>query len=370
MNRPILVKCYLKSNLGDDLFLATLVKRYPEQKFEVFVDPQYATKYSGIHNVRVIKKGILFRVLNRLCKLITSGGIYSLIKTRYSAVVEIGGSIFPERERNPKVDPEREYLANHLSHYFVIGSNFGPYKTDEFLKEYRNFFKKIEGAVFRDKKTYDLFSDLSNVKYAPDVVFTLPLSENKVDSSSDKDKYVVISLIDLSINDVSRQSGLRSMAQQYENYVTKVALELLSQNYTIKFLPFSTAQNDLLVSKRIRERILGVDSKANVSIIDSSNDQYKLETIKNSTLLISTRYHSMILGWLFNVPQLVLVYGDKTKQVINDLYTDQYKLTLDVLNEKTSFDASRMNTVPNIMKIKEQAELQFFYLDSFLGVNQ
>ncbi|WEE36923.1 polysaccharide pyruvyl transferase family protein [Lactiplantibacillus paraplantarum] len=370
MNKPILVKCYLKSNLGDDLFLATLVKRYPEQKFEIFVDPQYTAKYSGIHNVHVIKKGILFRVLNRLCKLITNGGIYSLIQTRYSAVVEIGGSIFSERDRKPKVDPEREYLADHFSHYFVIGSNFGPYKSDEFLEEYRKFFKKIEGTVFRDQKTYSLFSDLSNVKYAPDVVFTLPFSENKVDSNSNKDKYAVMSLIDLSINDVSRQSGLAKMAHQYEEYVTKVALELLSQNYTIKFIPFSTAQNDLLVSKRICDRILGANPKANVEIIDSNNDHYKLETIRNSTLLVSTRYHSMILGWLFNVPQLVLVYGDKTKQVINDLYTEQYKMTLNVLNEKASFDSSRMNTVPNIMEIKKQAELQFFYLDRFLSVNQ
>ena len=53
--KKIFVMAYLRNNLGDDLFVSELVKRYKDVEFFIdVVDPMYAKAFKENKNVRVM----------------------------------------------------------------------------------------------------------------------------------------------------------------------------------------------------------------------------------------------------------------------------------------------------------------------------
>ena len=343
MHKKILVKGYFKRNLGDDLFLKVLTERYPERQFEVIVDAENAGYYSTFNNLHVIKRNFIFKALNKLLSLFSIGGIYSVLLYRYFAVIEIGGSIFPQPMKEPFIEKERMFLSNRIDHYFVIGSNFGPYSSKKFLDEYKNFFREIDGTVFRDKKSFSLFKKLDNVRYSPDVVLGMGNYNLKVNNTT-QTRYAVISAIDLGFKDISRNTAITNKKVDYEKKLLNVILDLIDHGYEILFVPFSKTQNDLGVSAELKERIERLRPTSKISILKEDNIEKKVTVIKNSSLIISTRYHAMILGWLYNINQLVFIYSSKTRNVINDLFPEQYCYDLEN-NSSLKFEINKMNTI-------------------------
>ena len=365
--QPILVTGYFKRNLGDDLFLKVLSERYSFNNFEVIIDKKNAKYYRQISNVRFIKKGLLCKVVNKLLKLVSPAGIYSLLKYRYLKVIEIGGSVFTQRKGQRGVDFMRNYLAINSENYFVIGSNFGPFETQEFMQAHRKFFQQITGTVFRDKKTVSLFQGVENVRYAPDVVFNLQTEQIK--TVPEKVPYAVITPIDLDFKDVSRDPKLAERKDFYLDSIIKVATQLVDDGFSLKFMVFGEEQNDRGISEVLLNKLAQMRPCANLEIIETENIQKKLEILKNSSRLISTRYHSMILGWLFQVPQLVYIYSDKMLHVIDDLYPTQSYCDIRAESLKNVDNGlfCKMGDV-QLASIIKRAALQFSYLDKFLEV--
>lgn len=66
--------------------------------------------------------------------------------------IEIGGSIFMEdsKEERNKVSLKNriELLKKCKNKYFILGANFGPYKSKEYLEKYFNFFLNVLIFVF------------------------------------------------------------------------------------------------------------------------------------------------------------------------------------------------------------------------------
>lgn len=363
MNKNILVKGYFKGNLGDDLFLKTLTERFPSENFEIIIDPKFKKNYVYFKNLKVINKNLIYKLINKAMKLFSKGGIYALILPKYKAIVEIGGSIFPERKDFSDVTPERRYLSEHIKHYFVLGSNFGPYRTEHFRKKYESFFYRIEGTVFRDRKSFTLFNNLDNTRYAPDIV--LSLDREKVIS----EPYVGISVIDLNYDDISRGKSLKNYQGKYELAIIQSVLDFIDQGFKIKFIPFSESQNDKKISKKLKREILQKRFDADIEIVDDNDLNKKIEIIKGCSYLLSTRYHAMILGWVFGIKQHVFIYSDKTKNVIKDIFPAQYATDIDS-NEPYKLSVDKMNTIEEYDKIHREAEQQFYYLDRFLRNNR
>lgn len=361
MGNRILVKGYFKGNLGDDLFLKVLTNRYPNETFEILVDPTAASYYVNLKNLKIVKKNTLFKIISKLTSFFSEGGIYTVLLKRYKAVVEIGGSIFPEKNRAGSVNSERLYLSKHMKHYFVIGSNFGPYETQEFVDSYRQFFNNIEGVVFRDTISQKLFESLNNVKCAPDVVLGLKDDSNE----RVKNPYVAVSVIDLLYTDISRNRLLKEHADYYEDIVIETLTQLIDRGLDVKFVPFSKIQNDTQISDKLKQKLLALRKNANIEVLEECDTETILKVIKDSSYLLSTRYHAMILGWVYGIKQQVLSYSDKTQNVINDLFPQQYHYIIGSENEY-SFDIKKMNTVHHIEALKDKSEEQFYYLDRYL----
>ena len=65
----------------------------------------------------------------------------------------------------------------------------------------------------------------------------------------------------------------------------------------------------------------------------------------------------MILGWLFQKPQLVVTYSDKTKNVIDDCFPEQYAVPTKMLAQidATNLKGS-MNTIDSVRLAAIQAD--------------
>ena len=130
---------------------------------------------------------------------------------------------------------------------FIIGANFGPYKTEEFLKLSTDYFKSCADVCFRDSQSYTLFSQLKNIRTAPDIVFDIKtyykdLPKNVdfiIDSDLNSKKYAVISLI--SFNKRAKKPDIQ---KNYISGINKIAKFLISKGLKIVFFSFCQAEGD------------------------------------------------------------------------------------------------------------------------------
>lgn len=357
--KKILVKGYFKGNLGDDLFVKILADRYPEARFEMFAEKQYSAQFADFNNVNIIILNLFSRFIRKILIL----GPAFLFRGRYAATVEIGGSIFQQQTLDEPVDRTRVIQARKRP-YFVIGSNFGPVLNEKFVHKYRSFFSDISGAVFRDKVSYNRFSELSNVSLAPDTVFNLGKQVN----ASKKEKMIVIAPISLDFKARADVSQLQYYRNAYEDKLAGFVRQCVSDGYKVEFVSFSDYEQDCLAIARIVKK-LDEPTMESVGITAGNEINLKIDVLKKAKYMVGTRFHSMILGWIFGVKQLVLSYSNKITSVISDDFPDQYSANIkEFISDDFSIQLSQMNGIEQgtLSKIVERSEEQFVFLDEFI----
>ncbi|MEH6892723.1 polysaccharide pyruvyl transferase family protein, partial [Bacillus sp. JJ864] len=220
--KRIFVDIYLMFNLGDDLFLDILAKKYPHCEFTVnYLGKDYDQFITQYHNVNRRKYTILNKIGQRL-KISDSITNYDKVAEEHDALIFIGGSIFREEKYHNLLYQDRMKMAQEFKKrnrsIFILGANFGPYETEEFFHDYKEFFKLCDDICFRDRYSYELFQDLPQVRYAPDIVFQMNIDEYKTEVSK--------SIVGFSIIDVRHKYGLSMYYNDYVNSTVKT-IELL-----------------------------------------------------------------------------------------------------------------------------------------------
>ena len=98
-SKVIFVKAYLNQNLGDDLFVDILVKRYPQHNFMIIVPNKNYYHFSKYKNVKLIKLNKVKKLINFLSfKLIDKNIFESYYEKKCDLTVTIGGSLFIQKE--------------------------------------------------------------------------------------------------------------------------------------------------------------------------------------------------------------------------------------------------------------------------------
>ena len=173
----VFVTAYTACNLGDDLFISILCNRYPSVNFYLCCPDQYAKSYKKIKNITVFDNFI---------------DISDLI-SKIDLQIMIGGSLFMQPRNLSNIKSKFESVThNRLSldiPFIIIGANFGPFTELNHLNYYYNWFKTVNDICFRDMYSYELFKDLDNVRWAPDVIFNMTLP------NKNRTKSVIISCI-------------------------------------------------------------------------------------------------------------------------------------------------------------------------------
>lgn len=326
------IKAFIKGNLGDDLFIYTLCNRYPNTSFVLCGEKEYKNLFKNLYNLKYISTDSFFckwlfrfiklptKLANTVLKIFHRDEKYSYYNcfdfvsghSRYNIL--ISGSIFMEIDNKKfSITP---YYKNEIKYYmqspYVIGCNFGPYHSEKYRLFYEECFSKAGQVCFRDTYSYSLFKSIKQAGYAPDILFNVEKNNFKLPKIKN---YVLISVLN---PEKDNKNSENKLLDKYISSVTVLANELIAKGKNIVFLGFCKFQSDDKIIENIME---GIDSRAHaksVSYPDISVNK-ALGYIANSEFVIATRYHAMILGWLFEKPVLPVVYSEKMMHVIEDI---------------------------------------------------
>lgn len=355
--KNVLVSAYFAKNVGDDLFLKLLFERYENVNWYLLTaDQQYKMIFKNYPHVNIIP---LYREIGHINMFIMFSKLFNHFK-KYDAFVMIGGSIFMQNEDWQKTYSLRIEIMKLLKKYhipsYIIGANFGPYQDKAFKEKYFNHFKSYTGICFRDLYSYQLFDQLDNVVVAPDAVFTLNRTEIKPNK-----KYIGISPIYL-----HNRVELRPYEKQYYFKHKEIIQYYVERNYTVRLFSFCQYEGDLRGITEIMN-LVTEEMKQDIEVINyTGNLNNFLQQFQACSVIIGTRFHSLILAMKFKQRFLPIIYSDK---IVNSLkgigienlgyfIHDIYKLK--VKNIEVEYNDVIGHT------IYEKAEKQFYYLDQLL----
>ena len=345
-------KCFLfaydKQNLGDDLFVHTITKRYPKVKFYIWSDKTNQSVFRCLPNLKVLDQDSRFvRFLKKLRPSLLAR-YRAWLEKRCDAVVYIGGSIFMEYDNWESLLTWWEYEAENRP-FYVLGANFGPYHTEGYRQKIAEIYGKMQDVCFRDVYSYNLFSDLPTVRQASDILFTYPMPQASV-----KAKQLFVSVIDCASRDDSH--GLKSLDSRYVNGMTELLKGYLAQGYSPILCSFCRQEGDELGIQKIKAA-LG-DAPVQTLCYDGTNADAIVKALAESELVVGTRFHATILALAAGRPVLPILYSDKTLHVLEDLGFDgvTYDIRKDepwIPVEGTAMDVSHTNGHKHFEKLDE-----------------
>ena len=223
------------------------------------------------------------------------------------------------------------------------------------------FFEGAKDVCFRDKYSYDLFSDISVVRYAPDIIFSLDVKD--LENIKTNEKRAIFSI-------VSCENKIDAKYEaKYQDAIISMTKKLINDGYKITYMSFCKAENDELAIEKILEKL---DDKIKSDVETyyyRGNIRETLNVLNNANVIVGTRFHSIILGMLLNKGVIPIIYSDKTKHVLEDLKFIGKTVDirdLDSVNIEDLFTEENINYRINIERIKKEAEEQFKELDKVL----
>lgn len=345
---------YVRNNLGDDLFFEHVANRYPRYTFELFAPPIYEDTFSNTDNIKLIYPSISKRVLNKLYKSIFKKTM-NLYTSDVNASLLVGGSLFMEN-MNWKLgqqDFNKKFIASKQN--YLLGANFGPYTSQEFYNSYQMEFTNFEDICFREEYSKNLFKNLKNVRVAPDILFGF--KNNKFNIN--EERKIFISVIKPSI-----RKDLIDIDTKYYKGISELVGKYTLQGYEISLVSFCQAEGD---EQAIDEIYSLLNDNTNVRKIyyKGFNREEILNELASSEIIVATRFHAMILGWVFNKKVLPLVYSNKTLNVINDVeFSGKY---IDIRKDDDySINQKEIGILENVTSIAIESEKHFEVLDTVL----
>ena len=350
----VLIHFYAAKNLGDDLFLLTLIDRYPNVRFLLCVDDRSLLPAATRNNLEVLEPGL-------------DNGKSAV---DVDCLCQIGGSIFIEPNgpwalgflRAVRMIARRKRLYSSAPRAFVLGANWGPCRHRFFYEAFKGLFRcVIDDICFRDTASYDLFKDLPNVRYAPDILFSLRLPVVAKHHSA------LLSVVDLSRKD--KFGDISCCADTYFDWMTNAAEWLHQHGYTIVLSSFCGREGDEDAVNLLDSRLLkrGVPCEKHFY---RGNVEEALNTISECEVVVATRFHAMVLGVVSRARVLPVPYSMKTINVLNDIgfnmenVVDVSAISIDDMSPCERVEASYPLSIGDL---KMRAEGHFQKLDRFIN---
>ena len=347
----IYLKAYFRKNLGDDMFVRCIAERYPATSFKICTSSVYAQPFENLPNISNLSW--ICRFIDRVCNRMVGAEICKKqLEKSADATVHIGGSIFIEPDN---FVPPQAYLSN--SNLFMIGCNFGPYKTEAYRDFIFSRLQKANDVCFRDKYSYDVFSSIPHARVAPDVLFGYP--HYPVPQSGCG---VGISVISPDV-----RPELKHIADTYYSVVAQT-IDLYAQSAVpVTLFSFCADEGDTQAIHEIKTRC--VTDKFEICKYDGDIDVF-LRNINACEYIIASRFHAMIIGWCLGKKVFPIVYSDKQLHVMEDV---QYSGACWDLRKADAYTANKLidsvyasQSFP-VDEFTSESQRQFKMTDKFLG---
>ena len=358
----IMLYGFFGHNLGDDLFFDMIIRRYPDTLFYVLTFPDYEGFFAKYNNVRYYceTRPMIGRI-NRLGRKFGNEMLFETILLKIcDAAVHIGGSVYQQTgnwQNDLKIRRKRSRISKH---FFGISNNFGPYTSLEYKEFWEKDFKKFDNVTFRDKYSYELFSDLTNISYAPDLLFS-----HKGNGTRQIEKTAAISVINprLEIRHIPK-----AIAEGYISALCGLTENLAKSGYTVNLLGFCNLENDTETINEIYEKV-GVGYPENVFAYPYTNDfSDTVRIIESSEYILASRFHASVLGFAFNKKVLPVCYSEKTTNMLSDLNINEF-LKLESFSDLNADKLTEMLLQKNPVDLGDIARKslgQFAALDGYI----
>ncbi len=345
----IYMRAYLSENLGDDLFVKILTERYSKHKFYSITcgfDKYKNNRY--YKNLKIISSNrYIFRIIRKF-------NLEKIIANRLELVVIIGGSMYIEANEK---DKDREFIIGKNKHY-IIGTNFGPCTTEEYLNRVKKSFDNAQDVCFRESYSYDLFKYINHVRFAPDIIFSLDTSNiKKIDS-----KKVIISVV------LCRRKSKIEYEESYEEKIIEMTKFFMNKGYEVTLMSFCKAEGDELAIQKILSKCdEELKSKINTYFY-RGNIEEALNVMADSEIIVGTRFHANIIGMILGKTVIPITYSKKTNNVLEDMNFKGKIIDLSKIDELKieRLSNEELSYKIDISKQKEEANKHFKELDKIL----
>lgn len=364
----IKLSAYMQLNLGDDLMVDQLLKRYPDYTFydwlpgnkkPIFLQNRNFFNVEDVYSAKILGK------LNRIADILTLNKkrgfffrwVFSLIERRCCTSVSIGGSLFRQNTNETvekRINRDKRRFSKNNQHY-IIGANFGPYKDEEYRKAFHEFFETCAGVSFRDSYSYNLFKEIPHVQWTSDVVFSIP------DRCTDENDNIVISVLGF-----SHHPELQFVKEQYVKFLSDACIATIEMNKKPILVSFCEFEGDSETISCVLENLdSSIRDKVEICVYNG-NVESILDLFAKSRFIIASRFHSMILGLRYSKKMFTISYECKTENVLNDLGIKSWCRIEDVqkvqIDEVFSIGAHPVECEEYI----QASQLQFAQLDKAL----
>ena len=346
--------------MGDDLFIRIICNRYPEWSFVVYCEDKYSEGLSDIKNLIIITKNFPLKILDKISELVC-GRVYVnclLAKMCYCAV-QLGGSVYIQTQQWRSTYKSRKEINRLAPSNYLIGGNFGPFTSRDFLDAYRSLFNLCSDVCFRDKYSYEMFKDVGSARYAPDVVFSMrkPISKKKTGG---------ITIIPIQ---TEKRADLCAYSNVYYKSLAGLVQESLESGRRVTIQSFCAAEGDQIAINNILSKIDDNNSDLlTIQLYTGDNLERMLETINRSEAVVSSRFHGMILGCYFETKIYPVVYSDKMENFLIDIGFSGHYAKINQMKKISLSDILYSENLIYSSMMKSEAEGQFIYLDSALGM--
>ena len=362
--KTVFLYAYDRVNLGDDLFIHMITKRYSAAQFYLWTRAENRDTFRELPNLKVLAwDSSWMHALEKLPKNVP-GRIKRHYEKAADAVVYIGGSIFIEYPAWRNMLNWWNYAAERYP-FYVLGANFGPYSSEEYRAGLDQAMAKMRDVCFRDRYSVSCFPDNPRVRYAPDILFACPMPKPNAIK-----KQVFVSVIDCARKDAA-SGALNSVTESYVSGLSSLVEHYARDGYSVVLSSFCQAEGDeeaeTAILANIPEEFCDCCSLLNYH---GNNAEEIKAAIADSEYVLATRFHAVILALAAGRPVYPLIYSDKTIHVLEDCgFTGAY---LDIRKEKDyDYETSRKNLNNELgVKIEElirASEGHFRELDKVLS---
>lgn len=248
-------------------------------------------------------------------------------------------------------DKSKDFEAKE---YYILGSNFGPYKTQEYYDKMYKFFENAKDVSFRDNYSYNLFKEIKTVRQAPDIIFGLDLKDIKITNR----KRVIISVI-------SCTNKIGNYEKEYQQKIIELMKYFREKEYEICLMSFCKEEGD----EKAIEDIIEKSKMQNIQVYYyRGNREEAINLLADSQIIVGSRFHANILGIVLGKTIIPISYSKKTNNVLEDIGYNGKILDIDKIDkfDVKSLTREDLDLKINLGNLKEKAEEHFLELDKIL----
>ena len=359
----------IEKNIGDDLFIYAVAQRYPQIDFIISSDADYlnVNKIKNLKYSKIMK--IWLKLSNNSSDNCIKRNIISIVEKAFRIFIKKLDSIYivgnAFKNMNYKGFYQIKWIERRIKiskKFYLISTNYGPTNNGIWEKDCKKVFSKMTDVCFRDMKSYELFKNLKNVRYAPDAVISIDVKKH---NNSNKNKYIIISVIDCKMK--SRSKNINNIATSYEDKIISLINSFNDEGIGVVLLNSNTTQDEP-ASKRIYNNCIKKDMISIYNYDGNLNGIFNLfECAKG---IIATRLHTIILAWKYDIPVIPIVYDIKVENLLNSYCFNENKWDILDINKIDYYSVS--NSIKNYnfnlsKQLVSAANKQFLKIDVSLN---